>query len=357
MYVPSCVHYEVRSTGSKFYTAAVSETEKYTWYCIPSYHGITSYAGLANGRCSQYRLQHEDVAVSSSVALREQLMEEQVNHEATPVDVISKPIKKRVVVQDDRDRDDYDAFERTSYNRKSSSNQETSSLESNARRELISYVGSKGFDVNKEIQGYKVHVKLPKNERHNDNRRPIPTITYTSPDGVVYSSKAAVVDALKLSTRHRSRAEIYSSAVKKYQSFIRGIDLPVDVDGIKVIEFGSIDSSESALHSSVEIYPIGYVAEIIMQTMDRGRSLRVLCEVSLRNGQPEFKITVLSSGHVYTASSESAVWKKVTASVLIGATTTFVSYILVNKLLNSPLLTLKNSTKQHNFLQFDSFCF
>ena len=242
-------------------------------------------------------------------------MEEHVNLEATPQGVTSKPIKKRVVVQDDRDRDDYDAFDQRSYNRKSSSGQESSTSETKARRELLSYLTSKGVDISKEVQSYKVHVKLAKNERHNDSRRSSPTITYTSPNGDVYSSKVDVFEALRLSKIRSTaaRAEIYNAATKKFNSFVRNNDLPIEVDGIKVIEFGDVNSDESRLHSAVDIYPIGYDAELNLHTGNRGRSStsRVRCEIVMKNGPPEFRISVLNSGQSYSASSESAVWKKV----------------------------------------------
>ena len=242
-------------------------------------------------------------------------MEEPVTHEAAPFGSTSKPIKKRVAVQDDRDRDDYDAFDHRSYDRKESSSQESTSAESRARRDLIGYLSSKGIDASKEIQRYKVSVKLGKNERHNDNRRSIQTITYTAPNGQTYTSKADVFDALRLSksSSNSSRAEIYSTATKKFNSFVRNNIFPVDIDGIRVIHLGDINSEECSLHSLVDIYPVGYDAEVTLQTVNRGRSStsRVRCEIMMKNGQPEFRITPLSNGQIYTATSELAVWRKV----------------------------------------------
>ena len=242
-------------------------------------------------------------------------MEEPVTHEAVPIGSSSKPIKKRVAVQDDRDRDDYDAFDHRSYDRKESSNQESTSAESRARRDLLGYISSKGVDASKEIQSYKVSVKLGKNERHNDSRRSTQTITYTAPNGQTYTSKADVFDALRLSKNRNvsSRAEMYSAATKKYNSFVRNNNFPVDIDGIRVIHLGDINSEECSLHSSVDIHPVGYDAEVTLQTVNRGRSStsRVRCEIMMKNGQPEFRITPISNDQIYTASSESAAWRKV----------------------------------------------
>jgi hypothetical protein len=243
-------------------------------------------------------------------------MEEQVNEEAAP-QLTSKPIKKRVVVQDDRDRDrdDYDHFDRDSHRRKSPS--ASSSEESKAHRELMSYLSGKGIDISREVEKYRVHVKLPKNERHGENHRSSSVITYSSPDGETYSSRGAVLDAIKASKNRNSssqspaRSEIYASSQRKYNAFIRD-GLPIDVDGIKVISFGTIDSGNSSFHSSVEICPVGFKAEMSLPLEhSRNQFSKVVCEILSRSEQPEFRITVPSSGKVYNGQTEGSVWRKV----------------------------------------------
>ena len=244
-------------------------------------------------------------------------MEELVNNEATPPAVTSKPIKKRAVVQDDRDRDDYDASRDGRSRSKHFSSRESPSLETKARRELLAYLSSNGIEAARELQNYEIVVKLPKNERHSDNWRSSTKVVYTSPDGEVFTSKADVLDALKASKgkaslSHSTRTDIAAAAQRKFNSFVRG-GLPADVENIKVISFGVIDPENSSFHNCVEIYPIGYKVEL--HDANRGRSSQssnLQCEIISRNHQPEFKITRMNTGQVVSASSESSAWKKVT---------------------------------------------
>ena len=244
-------------------------------------------------------------------------MEEVVSNEATPPAVTSKPIKKRAVVQDDRDRDDYDAFQDGRSRSKHFSSRESPSLETKARRELLAYLSSKGIEAARELQNYEIVVKLPKSERHTDNWRSSTKIVYTSPDGEVFKSKADVLDALKASKNkaslsHSIRTDIAAAAQKKFNSFVKA-GLPADVESIKVVSFGVIDSENSSFHNCVEIYPIGYKVELHDGSRGKsGQSSYLQCEISSRNNQPEFKITKMSTGQVVSASSESSAWKKVT---------------------------------------------
>ena len=244
-------------------------------------------------------------------------MEEVVNNEATPPAVTSKPIKKRAVVQDDRDRDDYDAYRDGRSRSKHFSSRESPSLETKARRELLAYLSSNGIEATRELQNYEIVVKLPKSERHSDNWRSSTKIVYTSPDGEVYTSKADVLDALKAlkskaSLSHAVRTDVAAAAQKKFNSFMRG-GLPADVENIKVVSFGVIDSEYSSFHNCVEIYPIGYKVELYDTNRGRsGQSTNIQCEILSRNNHPEFKITKMSTGQAVSASSEASAWKKVT---------------------------------------------
>ena len=243
-------------------------------------------------------------------------MEEQTNDDVTPLEVTSKPIKKRAVVQDDRDRDDNDSFRNKTYRRRDSAGQESNSLESKARRELLTYLSNKGIEDCREVQSYGIHVKLPKNDRHGDSWRSSTIITYTSPTGEAFTSKSEVFDALKASRNRPSlsqsdRAEIATSAQKKFSSFISN-GLPATLGSIKVLHFGVIDFENSSFHNCVEIFPIGYKIEL--QNIGNGRSShssKIICEIASRNNQPEFRINAVSSGQTVSASSEASAWKKV----------------------------------------------
>jgi hypothetical protein len=236
----------------------------------------------------------------------------------------AKPIKKRVVANDyDDDRDEDNNYSGRSY-KKSSSGQETSSSESKARRDLFDYLDDKGVDASREAQGYRVHLKQTRNDRHGDSSRPTVTTTYSSPDGEVFASKTAVLEAIKKSKNRNfssqpssissPRADIYTAAKKKYNATVKE-GLPLDIDGIKVISFGTIDPDNNSFHSSVAIYPIGYKAEITVSISDHNhsnQSSRVQCEIVAKAGLPDFRVTEVTTDHSFSGSSEASVWKKVT---------------------------------------------
>ena len=183
----------------------------------------------------------------------------------------SKPIKKRVV--DDEGAGFDDDFEDYHLNRSSSTGNysvsvdalaENTSYESKARKELSDFLESKGIDASREMVGYRVLLQ------HSKNRRlPAGTfsVTYSGPDGDILSSKTDVLNAIKRSIAHSnkfsiSRSDVYASAQRKLDDLINGKGLPAYIDDIKVISFGTVDSDNSSFHNSIEIYPIGYRAEI-----------------------------------------------------------------------------------------------
>lgn len=89
--------------------------------------------------------------------------------------------------------------------------------------------------------------------------------------------------------------------------------LPKDYSGIRVIELGRIDSRAS-FHNAVQIYPVGYKCEQVVNSAFNNRGSRqtlITCEIIDVEGDPEFLITIKSTGQLYMATSESAVWKKV----------------------------------------------
>ena len=189
--------------------------------------------------------------------------------EVIPSESSSKPIKKRVV-DDDGARDD-DNFEDYPSNRSSSGmhsgNSDVSGEgtlhEMKAKKDLYDFLENKGIDVSREMNGYRVHVQYSKNRR-----LPAGTfsVTYSGPDGDILTSKSDVLNAVKRGSSHSKlyipRADIYAASQRKYEEFVEEEGLPVLIDDIRVLDFGRIDSDNSSFHSSVEIYPIGYRAEI-----------------------------------------------------------------------------------------------
>ena len=94
--------------------------------------------------------------------------------------------------------------------------------------------------------------------------------------------------------------------------------LPKKFGNITVFEFGKINTGK-AFHTPVRLYPVGYKCEVEVDAnllSPRGRvsgnSSQILqCEIMEMDDEPEFLLTVQSSGRVYIASSEAEVWRKV----------------------------------------------
>jgi hypothetical protein len=141
-------------------------------------------------------------------------------------------------------------------------------------------------------------------------------VTYTGPDGAILTSKTDVLDSIKKLAKYNniSRDDIYNASKTVYNEINE--NLPVEVDGIQVINFGAINYDNNSTFTAVDIFPIGYKAELRIPptTAFRGRSnvrtLQVECEVIERDELPEFRVTVLNTGQSYWASSEASVWKK-----------------------------------------------
>lgn len=202
--------------------------------------------------------------------------------EAISSDSIRKPIKKRVIDDDSaRDDDDYDDYHAS---RSSSSGifspggeatgSESSIHETKARKELYDFLESKGIDATRELSGYRVLVQ------HSKNRRLPPgtfSVTYSGPDGDILSSKSDVLTAIKRNIAQSSRlsicrSDVSASAKRKFEHFREESTLPLYIDEIKVISFGTINYENSTFHSSIEIHPIGYKAEIIIPAAPAVRS-------------------------------------------------------------------------------------
>lgn len=247
----------------------------------------------------------------------------QETDEVISTEIASKPRIKKRVLKSDSDSDDDDAFLEYSYNGKSSSVR-VSLAETEAHRDLFDYLSNKGIDVStREAQSYKVHIKHPHQDRRSENSSNSAVITYSSANGDMYSSKDAVLNAIKTSKNKSQsshspkssspRADIATAAKKRFNAFMRDA-LPGSVDGIKILSFGSIDSDNNSFHTLVEIYPVGYKVEMTLSIEERGRSAqstRVLCEIGVRSTLPDFRITTISTGQTVSAASEASVWKKV----------------------------------------------
>ncbi len=93
---------------------------------------------------------------------------------------------------------------------------------------------------------------------------------------------------------------------------------PVDLAGIRVHNFGKIKvetSGSPEFHNPVQIYPVGYKAEIEFASI---RSLEptyqaFFVEVVEKDGGPEFTITNASNGQLHYAATEAMVFKKLEA--------------------------------------------
>eukprot|EP01041_Mallomonas_annulata_P004666 gene4666-9256_t len=93
---------------------------------------------------------------------------------------------------------------------------------------------------------------------------------------------------------------------------------PRFVDGIKVIKMGEI-SPNPMFHTLVQIYPVGYKAEIeSVKTSSKNKSgdkLTLLCEILEKHEEPEFVISVKSLGKVFRGSTEAIVWNKCNSEI------------------------------------------
>lgn len=70
-----------------------------------------------------------------------------------------------------------------------------------------------------------------------------------------------------------NRYDIYESAKNKYNELIKK-KFPIEVSGIKVVDFGVINYENSSFHNPIEVYPIGYKAlvDIPFAPPTRGRT-------------------------------------------------------------------------------------
>lgn len=208
-------------------------------------------------------------------------------------------------------------------------------LESKAKRDLINFLESKHIDP-KYADVYQVHIRLQKKRKSisgsSDHSRksdgPGYSVTYSSPDGSILTSRGDVLAAIQESkkrtslsqTKHgvlasgayaQKRSDAYAQAKQNLHDVLT--QLPADIDGITVHSFGHLDP-RSGFETSVQLYPVGYKCEQVVSCVNffKGPSEhKVVCEIGELDGYPEFRITVKSNGDTFIASTEAAVWKKV----------------------------------------------
>jgi hypothetical protein len=223
-------------------------------------------------------------------------------------------------------------------------------LEGKAKRDLINFLESKHIDP-KYADVYQVHIRLQKKRKSlpgssTDHSRksdgPGYSVTYSSPDGSILTSRGDVLAAIQESKKRTSLSQSKFGALpggtyahKRSDAHVQAkqnlhdalTQLPVDIDGITVYSFGHLDP-RSGFETSVQLYPIGYKCEqtVSCVSLYKGPTeYRVVCEVGELEGYPEFRITVKSNGDTFIASTESAVWKKVSCIKLFAGTSLCVS--------------------------------
>lgn len=240
-----------------------------------------------------------------------------VNNTFSKDDTTAKPIKKKDVSEEDES----DPTQLSRSNDSSHMQLESINLEQKAKSELAAFLSSKGVDP-KAADDYKIH--LGRRVKHRKGRESAGagySVSYSSPEGLILTSKTdvynAVIHTLKkpkygqASTEdNHLRAAYYQDAVDYFQ--VSKPELPADFGDIKVIDLGRIDT-RSPFHNSVQIFPVGYKCEQLINSTSTTRGSRqtsVLCEIIDIDGDPEFLITVKSTGQTYMGTTEAEVWKK-----------------------------------------------
>ena len=244
-------------------------------------------------------------------------------------DVSSKPNNRHIHRED------------TAYSSQASTSTELGIFKAKAEKELHEFLSKKGVDVATEAKGFKVHVSVVAKSRNRNlngagGSKPPFTVNYTSPEGEFLQAKGDVLNSIQ-KQRHKGNsqssvrftstkpiADIHAAAKANFENtFTENLTLPIEIDGITIFDMGNIEVSNSAFHTMMDIYPIGYRAEVnyvsnsIQTSADTATHFNgdsdksVICEILDRDGLPEFQLTDKSNNRVFTATSESAVWKKV----------------------------------------------
>ena len=190
--------------------------------------------------------------------------------------------------------------------------------ENQARKELHDFLTKKGVDVATEAKGYKVHINFTQASRRRSELgggKPPYTVSYTGPDGEFLQARGDILTAIKTATRRgsstasarrpivnsRPRDEIFLEAHDNFESIVTNGDMPLDINGIHVLSFGQIYTRTSLFHSQLEIFPVGYQAEMTARCtpsyessmgLSEDEELELFCEVVNKDGLPEFRLSI-----------------------------------------------------------------
>lgn len=241
--------------------------------------------------------------------------------ESSSNDVLSKPIKRREVLEEEQgeERDERTNAEDSDVYANFSPNRNVKDFEREARNDLISFLQKKSLDAS-WADYYSINVR-PQKKRKDPNRKSEGlgySVTYTNPEGTFLASKGDVLSDIqdrmkKSSLRNALGSSARTAAFEEAGHKVKNLILPFWLDNIYLLELGKIDT-RSGFHSSVYIYPIGYKCEqtVIGTTLHKGVTEQdIICEIGDLDGFPEFRITVKSTGTVFCGFSEAAVWRKV----------------------------------------------
>jgi hypothetical protein len=228
-----------------------------------------------------------------------------------------KPIKKREKQQDGYESDDCND------DRDSVSMEE---LTERAREELKKYLLSKGIDEY-WMNEISVHVK-PRRKRQSypqqQNREVGGIVWYTGPDRGIFNSKIDLYHSI-LQARNRSSGLVGSDLIERRKQTNEEMkfklndlipSLPLMFEGITVHSFGVINTRPS-FHNTVQIYPIGYKAEMRAPKLKGGGDWLLICEIGELNDLPEFTIKIDALNLHFEALSEREIWAKVSSHLYL----------------------------------------
>lgn len=207
--------------------------------------------------------------------------------------------------------------------------------EHKARRELVDFLVRKGVDPHAADE-YQIHIRQSKVKarRYDASSPPGPaftySVTYSGPEGSILMSKSDVLSTISDRKSRHSASQLKASNGKGVPSRTAAYEnarqhladktedgFPLQAEKILIHTLGEIDP-RSGFHSSVQIYPVGYRAEQVVHgtTYYKGTtSQKIICEIGDLDGYPEFRIIIPGTGTTFLASSEAAVWKKVSLRI------------------------------------------
>jgi hypothetical protein len=117
--------------------------------------------------------------------------------------------------------------------------------------------------------------------------------------------------------KFNNRKSKFNSCEKLLQSYT-SLNKPIDINGIKVINFGEIDERDN-FQTPIQIYPNGYKCEIIVDDVYSRSSRRrsatpssqtIECEIIIINNSPQFCISNKDTDQIYIGKTELDAWKK-----------------------------------------------